>query len=528
MKEEKIDTLEETPKKNNILLIIFIVLAMLCALVAIYFFVIKKDKTSANNVNETNTNISLPESKYHMTGNGIQDFDLVFMQLENNSKNKVYSPLSIKYALEMLSEGAKGDSKAQIDAVIGEYVAKKYTNSANMSFANGLFIRDSFKSLINKDYINVLNSKYNADVVYDSFKNASSVNKWVSDKTLKLIDELLDDDTVSRLDYILINALAIDMEWVNKIQSEHNDYSQSYAHENFGVYVSSLDSSDYHSLDFNDALMKAKSVKIAAAANKYDIINDIGEDKIRETVGKEYDKWLSEGGCGGDPDTKTYLDSYIKELNSNYGKYSSSTDFKFYESDSVKAFAKDLKTYNGLTLQYIGIMPKETKLTDYIKNANANSINEVINNLKTVQLDSFKEGYVTKIEGYIPMFKYNYEIDLKSKLSLIGIKDVFDSTKADLTGITPNGSYIDTALHSANIDFSNDGIKAAAATAVGGKGSANCKFVYNYDVPVITIDLTFEKPYMYIIRDNNSGEVWFAGTVYEPTVYKSYYEEYGY
>ena len=37
-----------------------------------------------------------------------------------------------------------------------------------------------------------------------------------------------------------------------------------------------------------------------------------------------------------------------------------------------------------------------------------------------------------------------------------------------------------------------------------------------YDVPVEEIDLTFDKPYMFIIRDKESGEVWFAGTVYEP------------
>ena len=36
------------------------------------------------------------------------------------------------------------------------------------------------------------------------------------------------------------------------------------------------------------------------------------------------------------------------------------------------------------------------------------------------------------------------------------------------------------------------------------------------DIPIEKIDLTFDKPYMFIIRDKESGEVWFAGTVYEP------------
>ena len=41
-------------------------------------------------------------------------------------------------------------------------------------------------------------------------------------------------------------------------------------------------------------------------------------------------------------------------------------------------------------------------------------------------------------------------------------------------------------------------------------------FDYLYDVPVEKIDLTFDKPYMFIIRNKETGEVWFAGTVYEP------------
>ena len=64
-------------------------------------------------------------------------------------------------------------------------------------------------------------------------------------------------------------------------------------------------------------------------------------------------------------------------------------------------------------------------------------------------------------------------------------------------------------------DFSNNGIKAAAATQVGGLGAANGGFDYFYEIPVEEIDLTFDKPFMYIIRDKATGEVWFAGTVYE-------------
>ena len=48
-------------------------------------------------------------------------------------------------------------------------------------------------------------------------------------------------------------------------------------------------------------------------------------------------------------------------------------------------------------------------------------------------------------------------------------------------------------------------------------------FEYLYEVPVEHIDLTFDSPYLFLIRDVDTGEVWFTGTVYEPTEYVPYY-----
>ena len=84
-------------------------------------------------------------SEYRMEDNNLGEFDLAFLKLENDGVNKVYSPLAIKYALAMLNDGTDGDSNGQIKAVIGDYKAKRYTNSNNLSLANAFFVRDSFK-----------------------------------------------------------------------------------------------------------------------------------------------------------------------------------------------------------------------------------------------------------------------------------------------------------------------------------------------------------------------------------------------
>lgn len=115
------------------------------------------------------------------------------------------------------------------------------------------------------------------------------------------------------------------------------------------------------------------------------------------------------------------------------------------------------------------------------------------------------------------MFNFDYELNLKQDLEKLGIKNVFDSSKANLSNLTNEANtYISDVSHKANIDFSNDGIKAAAVTALGGLGDAGCGFDHVYEVPIEVIDITFNKPYMFLIRDTSTGEIWFAGTVYEP------------
>lgn len=518
-----VDKKKKQSNKSNKPIIIVILLVVIVILGCILLFLLKdgfvRTKKTENESKEY-------KSEYRISGNSLEKFDLYFLQLENEKNNKVYSPLSIKYALEMLGEGANGDSKAQIDSVIGDYKAKKYTNSQHMSFANAMFIRNSYRKSVNDEYVQILSTKYNAEIVYDSFEDASNMNAWVKNKTLGLIGDLFDDETVKEQDYILTNALAIDMEWNKIIQAttvkSKERYSVNYAHENFNAWILVIEDDRYGSVSFNNGAINAKSVEVGAALNNYDIVNVLGEENIRKTVGEEYKKWLAtEEASYYEPeqDVDKYLDTYIAELNSNYKRVDSSTDFLLYIDDDVKVFAKDLKEYDGTTLQYVGIMPRKESLENYVKDIDATKISKLIGSLKEIKSENFKAGVVTKITGRIPLFKFDYELDLINDLQKLGITDVFDINKADLSLISSKEkSYISDASHKATIEFSNDGIKAAAATQAGGAGAAGGGFEYLYDVPVEEIDVTFDNPFMFLIRDKNSGEVWFVGTVYEPIV----------
>lgn len=482
---------------------------------------------------EQPTEKPVPASELKLTGNSLSDFDLKFLQLENEAKNKIYSPLSIKYALAMLKDGAVGDSKTQIENLIGDYKPKAYLNNENRSLANALFVRDTFKQSILESYINDINTKYNAEVIADPFTNANNLNNWINEKTLGIIPTLVQDDFVIDKDFILANALAIDMDWNYQIQCElDNDsvpclkYSVRYSHEDYSDSVATImeiyGKPDYESITFNNQ-ENIKSARIGASINNYDIIKELGEDKIRSTIKQEYTEWLvsDEGkeATAPEQDVDKYVDKYMSELASNYGEVAFSTDFTMYDDENVKVFAKDLKEYDGDTLQYVGIMPKTVKLENYISTITAENINKLINNLKPIETASFKEGVVTKIKGNIPIFHYNFELQLKKDLMGLGVEDVFDQGKADLSNLTTTKSFISDAIHVADIDFSNNGIKAAAVTSMAGVGATGGPhFEHLWDVPVEEIDLTFDNPFLFLIRDKATGEIWFAGTVYEPTV----------
>lgn len=515
-------TVNKGKKKSKIWLIIGSIVLILLVVALVIF-------ARPNNKNEGEIEPEIKGSPYRISSNFLEAFDLYFLQLENGKENKIYSPLSIKYALAMLEEGADGEAKKQITDVIGDYKTKSYINSKNMSFANALFIKDTYKDSINDSYTNSLINKYNAEVNVDSFVSPSTVNGWISDKTLGLINNLFDD--ISEQEILLINALAIDMEWQQKfILRPGVGVWTRYSHENFS-WVGD-DGLMKHS--FKDSEEDVSGMEIVASFNNYDIVKTIGEENIRKTVKQEFEKYLQENpddniasylygedieGLSNDELMEKYLDRYIKEINSNYKAEDKTTDFSLYVDDKVKVFAKDLKEYDGTTLQYVGIMPINEELDSYINNIKASDISKILSNLKELKAENFKDGVVTKITGFIPKFKFEYKLNLMDDLKQLGIKNVFETGKANLINISSDSSlYINSAMHKANIEFSQEGIKASAATFFGGAGAGG-GFDYLYDVPVEEIDLTFDKPYMFIIRDKNSKEVWFVGTVYNPLLY---------
>jgi len=561
-------------KKTNvkgfaILLVLFfiVVIAGIYLLLNSIFVKNTQENQAANKPNSTTkeekevvggeTKKVVTENEYAVKDNNLSKFDLSFLKFENEKKNKIYSPLSIKYAFKMLEEATEGEAHDQIASIIEAYHLTEYESNENMALANAFFIRDSYENNIKESYINALKAKYNADVVFDDFSNANKINQWVEEHTLKLISNLLNDSDVSELQFALINALGIDMEWNHKFLKysyaddenitmgvEYNHARPSNKEWKFYWYA---DESLYD-IVFDDT-QHVSSMKVYASLNNYDPVKTIGEEAIRaevyndfknwalgeekyaneyngqndsifngdfseENIQKVFDAWFDKGINEWNEGSEN--EGYIAKLNENKDRVDYSTDFSIYVDENVKVFAKDLKEYNGTTLEYIGIMPIQEDLEQYIENNSNEDILETIGKLKELKLENFKEGYLTYIHGYIPKFDFEYDLDLQNDLEKMGVTDVFEEGKANLTNMTEDkGVFIGKIKHKANIEFTQDGIKAAAATMLGGLGAGDW-YDYLLEMPTEEIDITFDKPYMFLIRDKETKETWFVGTVYEP------------
>ena len=89
------------------------------------------------------------------------------------------------------------------------------------------------------------------------------------------------------------------------------------------------------------------------------------------------------------------------------------------------------------------------------------------------------------------------------------------------TGPTSRGStcpedpldrlYISKVVHQANIDVDETGVEAAAATAVIGSTGGGPS-------PLKTITLRFDRPFLFLVRDVETGAILFMGRVVDPSV----------
>ncbi|MFN8021794.1 MAG: serpin family protein [Acidimicrobiales bacterium] len=110
---------------------------------------------------------------------------------------------------------------------------------------------------------------------------------------------------------------------------------------------------------------------------------------------------------------------------------------------------------------------------------------------------------------FLPRWDTSASFDLADQLSALGMPTAFTDA-ADFTGITTDEPLqIGAVIHQANITVGEDGTEAAAATAVVGVAGSAAPT----DEP---IELVFDRPFVFVLRDRPTGAVLFVGRVADP------------
>ena len=198
-------------------------------------------------------------------------------------------------------------------------------------------------------------------------------------------------------------------------------------------------------------------------------------------------------------------------------KKSSDDEVSYYKGKDATLLKMDLKKYDDTQLEFVAIMPEEN-LSDYIDDLKIDDVNKMIE--KSKKASETKGG----LNIYIPKFSFQYNLELKSDLINLGITEAFNDILADFSNMSSSieGLYVSDALHKANIDFTEKGIKAAAVTVLVTMDSAVIA------EPTKPEEIKIDKPFLYIIRDKDTGEIWFVGTVYEPNSWENDKADYEY
>ena len=153
--------------------------------------------------------------------------------------------------------------------------------------------------------------------------------------------------------------------------------------------------------------------------------------------------------------------------------------------------------------QVLFVLPDDGKYDDVWSGLNGRKISEL-----------FVSMSVSTVELVLPKIEFTTSLVLNDALKAGGMVDAFDGAKADFSDMydvsaTNSILKIDLVLHKSFIAMNEDGVEAAAATAVIMSG--------NSGEPEEVVEFTLDRPYIFVIYESSSKSPLFVGRVLDPT-----------
>ena len=165
----------------------------------------------------------------------------------------------------------------------------------------------------------------------------------------------------------------------------------------------------------------------------------------------------------------------------------------YYKTDGLQVLELP---YSGKDISLLIFLPDEIEgLPELETNLNVENVKTWTSSLRHME-----------VRVFLPRFEITSSLNLTGILHNLGMVDAFG--KADFSGMDGTKQlYIAAVLHKAFIKVNEEGSEAAAATAV---------IMKTRSIPLPAPVFQADHPFLFIIRENNSGSILFIGRVYNP------------
>lgn len=161
---------------------------------------------------------------------GMYDFSVKLLQSTcEEEENTLVSPMSVLSALAMTANGARGETRSQMENTLGGTVEQLngaltglgQEEDSPLYLANSIWFAEGGRITPNPDFLQIKADYYRAGVFEAPFDQTTvtDINRWVKEHTHGMVEEILKKIPHDTVMY-LINALAFEAEWENPYQKD--------------------------------------------------------------------------------------------------------------------------------------------------------------------------------------------------------------------------------------------------------------------------------------------------------------------
>jgi serpin B len=152
--------------------------------------------------------------------------------------------------------------------------------------------------------------------------------------------------------------------------------------------------------------------------------------------------------------------------------------------------------YDGDELSMVIMLPEDGQFEAFEEGLQADKVGDIIGGLQ-----------LAEVALTMPQFEFDSEFSLKDTLADMGMPIAF-SDAADFSGMTGSPElFVSDVIHKAFVAVDEAGTEAAAATAVTMELTA---------IPDPPVEVTLDRPFIFLIRDIETGAILFVGRVLNP------------